>query len=175
MSYWPSCPGYTRGAADERLGKGQYGEAYKEQDVATGELVAVKYIPRRSVRVLRQGRPRPALSNPCCAQLNVTNAVRELRNHYALVHPAVVGFKKAVLTNEHLCLVVELCQKATLIDFVIAQPTKRCTEAQARCAVAQMLSAVAYAHERNIVHRDLKARHACTRRAVASFSLAVWL
>ena len=49
-SYWPSCPGYTRGAADERLGKGQYGEAFKEKNIATGEWVAVKYILRKSVR-----------------------------------------------------------------------------------------------------------------------------
>ena len=108
----------------------------------------------------RRARSRHALTARALwrAQLNVTNAVRELRNHYALVHPHVVGFKRALLTSEHLCLVVELCEKATLIDFTLAQPTKRCTEAQARCAAAQMLSAVAFAHERNIVHRDLKAR-----------------
>jgi hypothetical protein len=46
-------------------------------------------------------------------QLNATNAARELRNHYTLVHPNIVGFKRALVTpGKHLCIVMELCEKA---------------------------------------------------------------
>jgi serine/threonine protein kinase len=78
-------------------------------------------------------------------------------NHYRLVHPNIVGFKRALLTERHLVIIMEVCAKATLIDFVVAQ-TGGVTEQQARVAIVQMLQAVAHAHAQGIVHRDLKAR-----------------
>ncbi len=72
------------------------------------------------------------------------------------MHPNIVGFKRALLTQTHLCIVMELLQKATLIDFVLAQPGKVATEQQARVAIQQMLCAVAHSHAQGIVHRDLK-------------------
>ena len=88
--------------------------------------------------------------------MQLTNKTRELVNHYKLVHPNIVGFRQAFLTRTHLVLVMELMAKATLIDFVVKQQGGVATEAQARCATAQILAAIAHAHANNIVHRDLK-------------------
>jgi serine/threonine protein kinase len=85
-------------------------------------------------------------------------------NHYKLQHANIVGFRQAFLTEAHLCIVVELCVKQSLIEFVLAQPASQRTgrpcasEAQTRVATQQMLCAVAYAHANGVVHRDLKAR-----------------
>jgi hypothetical protein len=43
------CPGYER-APEPPLGAGITGVAFKERNVATGEWVAIKYIPLISVR-----------------------------------------------------------------------------------------------------------------------------
>jgi serine/threonine protein kinase len=95
-----------------------------------------------------------------CARLpQVTDkSSRELLNHYLLVHPNIVGFRRALLTPAHLCIVMELTQHGDLIQFVLAQREKRASEAQARAAVAQILAAVQHAHAAGIAHRDLKAR-----------------
>jgi hypothetical protein len=60
---------------------------------------------------------------PAGAQLNATNAARELRNHYTLVHPNIVGFKRALVTpSKHLCIIMELCEKARAHARVHATP-----------------------------------------------------
>jgi serine/threonine protein kinase len=104
-------------------------------------------------------------------QLAPKTAERELVNHYKLQHANIVGFRQAMLTEAHLCIVVELCVRESLIEFVLKQPRSPRTgrpcasEAQTRVATQQMLCAVAYAHANGVVHRDLKARHAvaCVR------------
>jgi serine/threonine protein kinase len=96
-------------------------------------------------------------------------------NHYKLQHANIVGFRQAILTDAHLCIVVELCVRQSLIEFVLAQPVSPRTgrpcasEAQTRVATQQMLCAMAYAHANAVVHRDMKARarvRACVRACV---------
>ena len=122
-----------------RLGGGALGSVYRETDVASGREVAVKYV--------QEGR------------FNATHLRRELASLHTLSHPHVVG-----LTSVHDCLgnlavVTELVGAVpgqTLLDFVNAQSAKRASESQARLALAQVLSALSYAHGLGIVHRDLK-------------------
>jgi len=132
----PPLPGFQRLSF---LGGGAFGRVYRETDVASGREVAVKYV--------QEGR------------FNATHLRRELASLHTLSHPHVVGLTSVHDCLGHLAVVTELVGAVpgqTLLDFVNAQSAKRASESQARLALAQVLSALSYAHGLGIVHRDLK-------------------
>lgn len=69
-------------------------------------------------------------------------------------HPNIVKLHKLYQDNIHYYLITELCLGGELFDKVASE--KNFTEKKAAEIMKQILSAIVYCHERNIVHRDLK-------------------
>ncbi|VDK43669.1 unnamed protein product [Anisakis simplex] len=69
-------------------------------------------------------------------------------------HPNIVRLIDVISDNLHIYLVLELLEGGELLSRIKKMETF--TEAQAGCIMRQLVSAVAYLHSKNVVHRDLK-------------------
>lgn len=79
---------------------------------------------------------------------------REIRNLRLLEHPHIIGFREALLSETHLCLVLNYASGGALFDVICAQ--ERLDERHARWFFQQLILAVDYAHARGITNRDVK-------------------
>lgn len=73
-----------------------------------------------------------------------------------LDHPGILRVHEVFESEEHVCLVLELCTGGNLLEKLRAQYGQRFREREACRYVHDILSAVAYCHAHNVVHRDLK-------------------
>jgi len=79
------------------------------------------------------------------------NVLRELRGH-----ENVIRLYDVFCVDNELFIITELGRGGDLFHLLTTHPKHGVTEAYAAKTVAQMLSAVAFLHVRNICHRDLK-------------------
>jgi len=79
------------------------------------------------------------------------NVLRELRGH-----ENVIRLYDVFCVDNELFIITELGRGGDLFHLLTTHPKHGVTEAYAAKTVAQMLSAVAFLHNRNICHRDLK-------------------
>mmetsp|Transcript_8232 Transcript_8232/g.11762 ORF Transcript_8232/g.11762 Transcript_8232/m.11762 type:complete len:507 (+) Transcript_8232:608-2128(+) len=79
------------------------------------------------------------------------NVLRELRGH-----ENVIRLYDVFCVNNELFIITELGRGGDLFHLLTTHPKHGVTESYAAKTVAQMLSAVAFLHSRNICHRDLK-------------------
>jgi len=122
------------------IGTGAFGVVRSCMERSTREKYAVKSI-------LKKG--------------NVKNATL-LKNEIALVqcvhHRNVVRVIDVIQDQEYIHIIMEELKGGDLFDRVVEGNTKL-DEARASEILYGLLDALAYLHERNIVHRDLKAEH----------------
>jgi serine/threonine-protein kinase len=78
--------------------------------------------------------------------------LREMRVHASLLHPNIVTLFSAIELENHLIMTTELVEGPTLADKLRLGPIPW-TEAVA--LIRQVLSALGYAHQERIVHRDI--------------------
>jgi serine/threonine-protein kinase SRK2 len=116
------------------LGAGNFGTAKLMRSVATGELVAIKYIER--------------------GDKIDENVKRELTNHRLLTHPNVVRFVEVLLTERHLAIVMEYAAGGELFDRILSKG--KFSEDEARYFFQQLISGVGHCHAKGVAHRDLK-------------------
>lgn len=130
----------------KQLGKGGTGDTGLFKDLSTGEEVAIKLIKR----------PLPKVIMP--------NILREVTIQAELGegHVNIIEAKEVMLTDHHLCLVMEYAAGNSLTGYVAdkwqhAQHTGLfLSEEEARFYFRQFINAVAYCHAHNVAHRDLK-------------------
>jgi len=77
---------------------------------------------------------------------------REMRVHAGLLHPNIVTLFNAIEIENQLIITTELVEGPTLADKLLLGPLP-CVEAVA--LIRQVLSALAYAHQQGVVHRDI--------------------
>jgi serine/threonine protein kinase len=123
----------------EKIGEGTYATVYKAQDESTRQLVALKEI-----------RLNPDEGAP-------STALREISFMRELSHPNIVKLIEVIHTPQSLCLVFELLQH----DLKHLLDTRRAhkqafTIEQIKSVMYQILSGLAFCHDRKILHRDLK-------------------
>ncbi|CAL9183301.1 unnamed protein product [Musa hybrid cultivar] len=80
------------------IGSGNFGVARLMRNKDTGELVAMKYIPRG-----------PKINE---------NVAREIINQRSLSHPNIIRFKEVMLTPTHLAIVLEYAAGGELFDRI---------------------------------------------------------
>ncbi|HWF30932.1 MAG TPA: serine/threonine-protein kinase [Solirubrobacteraceae bacterium] len=136
---WSTGPGADALALDryrlrERLGAGGFGVVWSARDETLDRDVAVKRIP------LSPGD-------------DGERATREALASARLAHPAIVALYEACPTNEAFYLISELVDGDTLAELIADDALADSEILQIGVALC---SALAHAHERGVIHRDVK-------------------
>lgn len=79
---------------------------------------------------------------------------REIHHHRQLHHPHVTQMYEVIATESYIWIVTELCCGGELFDYLAEKG--RLSEEETRIIFGQLCLAVAYLHDKGIVHRDLK-------------------
>lgn len=79
---------------------------------------------------------------------------QEIAIHQSIRHKHVVEFFKYFEDNDHIYILLEICNKRSLMEM--HKRRKTVTEAEVRYFVRQIAQACKYLHDNKIVHRDLK-------------------
>ncbi|KAA6399664.1 MAG: putative Cyclin-dependent kinase 10 [Streblomastix strix] len=122
-----------------KIGEGTYGIVYKAKDKKTGTVVALKRVRMESET---DGIPLTSL--------------REIKVLQSIKHPNIVEMLEVVVgphvSDMFLCF--EFCDHT--LSELIYQIGNPFTEGEIKRLMLQLLSALAYTHERRIIHRDIK-------------------
>ncbi len=116
---------------------GSFGTVYKARDTELDRFVAIK-IPRGDSLLKPENKER---------------FLREARSAAQLKHPGIVSLYDAGTLDVHCCLVSEFIHGTTLAEWLSA---KRFSFRRAAELIADVADALEYAHERGVIHRDLK-------------------
>uniref|UniRef100_A0A8C6SZ62 MAP/microtubule affinity-regulating kinase 3 n=1 Tax=Neogobius melanostomus TaxID=47308 RepID=A0A8C6SZ62_9GOBI len=122
------------------IGKGNFAKVKLARHILTGREVAIKIIDKTQL-------------NPTSLQ----KLYREMRIMKTLNHPNIVQLFEVIETEKTLYLVMEYASGGEVFDYLVSHG--RMKEKEARAKFRQIVSAVHYCHQKNIVHRDLKAEN----------------
>ncbi|KAF7260023.1 hypothetical protein EG68_02752 [Paragonimus skrjabini miyazakii] len=122
------------------LGRGNFAQVKLAVHMTTGREVAIKMIDKTT------------LNENCRIKLS-----REIRVLKSLIHPNIVRLYEVIETTRNVYLVMEYAKNGEVFDHLMKHG--RMDEKQARSIFRQLFSAVEYCHQKNIVHRDLKAEN----------------
>lgn len=122
------------------IGKGNFAKVKLAKHMPTGKQVAIKIIDKTQLSVS-----------------GLQKLFREVRIMKTLDHPNIVKLFEVIETERCLYLVMEYASGGEIFDYVVANG--RLKEKDVRAKFRQIISAVHYCHEKNIVHRDLKAEN----------------
>ncbi|KAL1922181.1 uncharacterized protein VTP21DRAFT_9720 [Calcarisporiella thermophila] len=121
------------------IGKGAFGRVYKaigRQGHYAGQEVAIKMIDKTQAPNLRK------------------RMKSEVEIHWNLQHPAILSLYDYFEDATHIYLVMELCEKGELYQYL--QKRALLSEAEARGVMRRLVEGLMYLHSQGIVHRDLK-------------------
>ena len=121
-----------------KLGDGAFGSVRKITHRITNENRAVKTIHKKNLRSEDE-------------RQTFFNEVSVLR---VVDHPNILRLYEFYQDDKNYYLITELCTGGELFDRIISHGSF--SESMAAYYMKQILSVVAYCHDRNIVHRDLK-------------------
>jgi len=127
---------YERG---KFLGKGGFAKCYELKDLATGEIVAGKIVPKSMLTKNHQKE----------------KMAQEIRLHKMVKHKYIVKLYSYFEDPNFVYVILELCRKKSLME--LHKRRQAITEPETRYFMKQMLLGCQYLHEtKNIIHRDLK-------------------
>ncbi|KAM8899608.1 serine/threonine-protein kinase 36 isoform 2-T2 [Spinachia spinachia] len=120
----------------ELAGEGSFGRVYKGRKRFTGQVVALKFMPKvgRSEKELR-------------------SLKREIEIMRGLEHPNIVQLFDSFETETEVVVVTEYAEGHL---FQILEDDEKLPESQVREIACQLVSALYYLHSHRILHRDMK-------------------
>lgn len=121
------------------LGTGSFSKVKLAIDTRSGERVAIKMISAAEVRATAR------LQRTLFREVDILGSLR---------HPNIVGYREVTIIGDTICLVMGYVPGVELFQWVAER--KRLGERETAAILGQVLLAMAYLHERGIVHRDLK-------------------
>ncbi|XP_035290671.1 serine/threonine-protein kinase SIK2-like [Anguilla anguilla] len=125
---------------ERTLGKGNFAVVKLARHRITKTEVAIKIIDKTQLDAV-----------------NLEKIYREVQIMKMLDHPHIIKLYQVMETKNMLYLVTEYAKNGEIFDYLASHG--RLSEPEARRKFWQILSAVEYCHNRNIVHRDLKAEN----------------
>jgi serine/threonine protein kinase len=119
------------------LGVGGMGKVFKIRNLITDRIEAMKVL----------------LSNLADDPSLADRFVREIKVLASLNHPRIAALYNALRVENHLVMIMEFVQGITLDDLSMLSPI-----ALRDCInyICQVLSGLGYAHEKGVIHRDIK-------------------
>jgi len=120
----------------ERIGEGSFGRVYRGRRMGSGQIVALKFIPKKD----RSSADLAALRS-------------EIEILRRLDHPNIIRMLDAYETPREFCLVMEFAPGEL---FRILQDDGKLPLEAVRSIAAQMCRALSYLHANRIIHRDMK-------------------
>jgi eukaryotic-like serine/threonine-protein kinase len=119
------------------LGRGGMGKVFRVRSLLTDREEAMKI-------VLPDLDENPGLAD---------RFLREIKVHASLQHPNIAALRTALRVGDRLVMILELVEGVSLEETIRLGPME---VAQAVGYSVQVLSALAFAHERGVIHRDIK-------------------
>ena len=119
------------------LEKGKFGTVKLAVHVPTGEQVAIKEIDKTKTGKFE-------------------NLFREAQNMKTLDHPNIIKLLQVIETKKSLYLIMEYAEGGDIFTYL---RSGRMQESEAREKFRQIVSAVHYCHQKQIIHRDLKSEN----------------
>ena len=120
------------------LGTGGFAKCFEVEKLDDHQTYAAKVIPKKSINEKRQR----------------YKLLLEIKLHKSLVHEGIVGFRDVFEDAENIYIILEYCPMDTLKKLV--KRRKRLTEFEVKVYTLQMVRAVMFIHQHNVIHRDLK-------------------
>ncbi|KEF60574.1 CAMK protein kinase [Exophiala aquamarina CBS 119918] len=164
---------------DRLLGAGAFGKVFMAIEQRTRVQVACKMvdirklIPRRLNRFGHPEQPVPAKDSDSRVQMwklkdwinerkrgksveeKLKLYFREIEILASINHPNIIGIEKVFITNNTLYMMQNLVTAGDLFSYIESK-NGMLLEVEAAGIIRQILVAVSFLHERNIVHRDIK-------------------
>lgn len=122
------------------IGKGNFAKVKLAKHIPTMKEVAIKIIDK-------------TVLNPT----SLKKLFREVTIMKMLDHPNIVKLYEVIDSQRTLYLVMEYASGGEVFDYLVAHGRMR--EKEARAKFRQIVSAVQYCHQKQIIHRDLKAEN----------------
>ncbi|XP_062604583.1 maternal embryonic leucine zipper kinase-like isoform X2 [Saccostrea cucullata] len=120
----------------ETIGSGGFAKVKLAYHALTGEKVAIKIMDKRS---LGEDLPR------------VKTEIEAMKD---LCHQHICKLYQVIETETKFFMILEYCPEGELFDYIVSKD--KLSEEEARIFFRQIVSAVAYIHNRGYAHRDLK-------------------
>lgn len=120
------------------LGKGGFARVYEFMVVDTQRLIAAKIIGKDQLTKIRRRQ----------------KLMSEIKIHKSLSHSNIVKFEHFFEDDENVYILLELCTNQSMSELL--RRRKRLTELEVQCYLVQIISALNYIHDKNVIHRDLK-------------------
>ena len=118
----------------KKIGEGAYGKIYKVKNKQSGDIRAMKQITKSKIP-------------------DITKFQTEIQILSMVDHPNIVRLFEVIEDDKYFNLLQELCTGGELLQKMQRTQLK---EKEIAKIFNQIMSAVAYCHEKGIVHRDLK-------------------
>ncbi|KAK0069240.1 serine/threonine-protein kinase SIK3 [Biomphalaria pfeifferi] len=125
---------------ERTIGKGNFAVVKLATHIATKTKVAIKIVDKSQLD-----------------EDNLGKIYREIEIMKLLRHPHIIRLYQVMQSERMLYLVTEYASGGEIFDHLVAHG--RMNEKEARKKFHQIVSAVAYCHNRGVVHRDLKAEN----------------
>ena len=140
----------------EEVGRGQYGVVYKAIERATGEACACKVVD---------------IAKAMLAGSHVDTILSEVEVTKGVNHESIISTKDVFRDDEYVYIIQPLMLGGDLFDRIAKSYPSGYPEASARLLIRQLVGAVGYLHDRDIVHRDIKPENSKSRTRAALISV----